>query len=117
NGYDHLAGIAASRYGIFLDLESGMGVNGSSVKTAAGYALDIFQSLRGGAGVSYYVFKLKPNPTQENSITTRAYLNWSIPSIGIMIAPEIQVLSNEYYRNDVRFLLNAQYQFLSFWKS
>jgi hypothetical protein len=117
NGSDNLAGISACFKNIFLDLEGGSGISGSSAKASAGYARDIVQSLQGGAAISYYTFKLSQNPSQEYSLTGRVYANWLIPAIGISVSPEIQVLRNEYYAKDVRFLLNAQYQFLRFWKS
>jgi hypothetical protein len=117
NGSDNLAGISASFMNIFLGLDGGSGVSGSSVKVSAGYARDILQSVRSGAAITYYTFKLSQNPSQEHSLTGRVYANWLIPALGIVLSPEIQVLRNEYYRRDVRFLLNAQYQFFSFWKS
>ncbi len=117
NGSDHLAGIAASFFGVFLDLETGSGISGNSVKTSAGYCRNILELLQGGASVSYYVFSLSQNPSQEHSITTRAYVNWLIPTLGLSVSPEIQYLSNQYYHKDIRFQINAQYQYLSFWKS
>jgi hypothetical protein len=116
-GTDHMAGVSASVSGLFLDFEGGSGISGTSVKTAAGYALTLYESLRCGAAVNYYVFKLSQNPAREHSLTGRVYVNWIIPTTGLSITPEIQVLKNEYYQRDVRFLLNARYQFLSFWKS
>jgi|GEM_PF-5268328 hypothetical protein len=117
NGSDQLAGISASALGLFLDLEGGAGVSGSSVKMSAAYARDLLESLRCGAGASYYIFKLSQNPSQEHSFTARAYANWTIPAAGFVVAPELQYLTNQYYHRDVRFQLNVQYQFLAFWKS
>jgi len=117
NGSDHMTGISASLMNIFLDFEGGSGISGSSIKMAAGYARNLYESLRCGGEINYYIFKLSQNPTEEHSLTGRVYVDWIIPKTGLTIAPELQVLKNEYYKKDVRFLLNARYQFLSFWKS
>jgi len=117
HGSDHLAGIAASFFNVFLDLESGNGLSGNSIKTSVGYAQNIINLLQGGVAASYYQFKLSQNPSQEHSLTTRAFVNWLIPTLGISVSPEIQYLSNQYYHKDIRFQINAQYQYLSFWKS
>ncbi len=117
NGSDQLAGISASALGVFLDLEGGGGISGSSIKMGAGYAREFIQYLQCGAGLSYYVSKLSQNPSQEHSLTARLYANWIIPSVGFAVAPEVQYLTNEYYHRDIRFQLNVQYQFLTFWKS
>jgi len=116
NGSDQLAGIAASFFNVFVDLEGGDGVSGSSLKLSGGYARQILATLRCGLGGTYYLFKLSQNPSQEHSVTGRVYANWILPA-GFMVAPELQYVSNLYYHRDVRFLLNVQYQFFTFWKS
>lgn len=116
NGNDHLTGASVSIRGIFLNAESGYGVSGSSLKLAAGYAYDILTTLRIGVLGTSYAFETTQNPEQKQSLTARTYLNWNIPNLGLAIAPEMQFLSNDYYSKDVRFLLSAQYSFLTFWK-
>jgi hypothetical protein len=83
---------------------------------SGGYAREIVSSLRCGLAGTYYLFKISQNPSQEHSVTGRAFANWILPA-GFTVAPELQYLSNLYYHRDVRFLLNVQYQFFTFWKS
>ncbi|HUI93855.1 MAG TPA: hypothetical protein VLX68_16550 [Chitinivibrionales bacterium] len=120
-GADHLADCRILFEGLSVVLNANTGVHGTMYEITPGYTFSYAQLFDLGAAFQYDQYKTELWPDWRKAYTAEVFMRWFVPwltpLVSLVLEPEVQYLSNDYYKKDFRVLFMSRFNFHGFWQS
>jgi len=117
-GLDHLTDFRIFYKGISLLLKANTGVHGTTYQIMPAYEYNYAQIFTLGGGFNYNRYNTELNPLWRDAtcayVFMRFFIPWFAPSINLIVEPQFEYLTNEYYKKDVRVMFMSRLNFSGF---
>jgi hypothetical protein len=120
-GADHLASCNIAAKGAALLLGANAGVHGTMYRIMPAYTFTCAQLFELGASFEFNRYSTQLAPDWRNAITALAFMRWFVPwltpGVSLVLEPQVEYLSNDYFKKDVRVMFLSIFNFHVFRQS